>query len=105
MTEDEAETEWCPFAKSRSVSVQVDGKTQTGLVADPIKPGEVPFINLNCIGSGCMAWRWKDVPVLINKEKQEQTLISGFISYDASKFYTDDVPSDMHGYCGLAGKL
>lgn len=35
MTEEEAKTKWCPFARD------VDGAPTT-----------------NCIGSACMAWRW-----------------------------------------------
>lgn len=48
MTEDEAKTKWCPFARIS------DGEPPTS-VNRPEPYGDVP----HCLGSGCMAWRWE----------------------------------------------
>jgi hypothetical protein len=46
MTEDEAKTKWCPFAR-----------------IDPQQPGSwgnrpASHMGVHCIASACMAWRW-----------------------------------------------
>lgn len=74
MTEDEAKTKWCPFARYTSVrgtgiNRWID-EGDTNMSPDPAK----------CIGSACMAWR-------------EVT------SFRADRL-TDEI---VGGYCGLAG--
>lgn len=54
MTEDEAKAKWCPLARSTSW-VKVDEWTVA--TANREDDGGV-LANCNCIGSGCMAWRW-----------------------------------------------
>jgi hypothetical protein len=49
LTEEEAAQKWCPLAQ---------GMQQKGLVANRDEAGS-PTSNATCIGSGCMAWRWK----------------------------------------------
>lgn len=49
MTEDEAKTKWCPFAR---VMVTADSDGADGGLRGPI-----------AVGSACMAWRWKEFPV------------------------------------------
>ena len=44
MTEDEAKTRWCPFARLN------DGAGNYNRCG--------PAANLECIGSACMTWRW-----------------------------------------------
>ena len=45
MTETEAITKWCPFARLPSTSVNR-------------KPDGDPHPASGCLASGCMAWRW-----------------------------------------------
>lgn len=81
MTEDEAKTKWCPFA--RIICDSIDGKTHVGpfnRMTLNTKPDETRIPpSGNCIGSDCMAWRIKDYG--LDKEN-------------------NPVP---YGYCGLAG--
>jgi hypothetical protein len=62
MTEDEAKTKWCPAMAKESINRR-DGKE-------------------TCIGSACMAWRWK-------------------MTWDETG---TGVEENVHGYCGLAGE-
>jgi len=76
MTEEEAKTKWCPFARSRSIEY---GKSQNlmGYTTYMAYNHDVP--TTTCIASECMAWRE--------------------IHYDP-KYEV----KDRCGYCGLAGK-
>ena len=87
MTEDEAKTKWCPFAR-------VDNTAANRVSAQSFAPGGDAL----CIGSACMAWRsrpqwrvrsdypWVDgVPHGDNKGPNNETRAAGF--------------------CGLAGEL
>lgn len=55
MTEDEAKTKWCPFARvswnNKSSINRVSGGDVVGL----------PITSM-CVASACMAWRWRDFP-------------------------------------------
>ena len=51
MTEEEAKTKWCPFARIP------DGEPVVA-VNRPEPYGDVP----KCLGSFCMMWRWQDDP-------------------------------------------
>jgi hypothetical protein len=73
MTEDEAKTKWCPFARAQSMNVAV---SRDGFGA--------AYDTCLCIGSACMAWRWKMEP-----------LVDGF---------SPRIESKTDGRCGLAGK-
>lgn len=66
MTEDEAKTKWCPFARVNttaedSVTGRVTGingggnrmLTGTGFHDNPAQA--------RCLGSTCMAWRWLEI--------------------------------------------
>ena len=93
MTEEEAKTKWCPFA--RVIVGQADGshiatqppynRFQRADDRTAVPPASY------CIGSACMAWRWiKPIPRF--KE--------GTMEVDPE---TLNLPP-THGYCGLAGK-
>lgn len=91
MTEAEAKTKWCPFARTlENDTVRVGG------VATPVAASinrevgnydnsgneTVLFHGRHrCIASACMAWRWDTIAGL-----------------DGQNF-----PSDINGHCGLAG--
>jgi len=82
LTEEEAKTKWCPFAR-------VAGRTTSDNAAQGCNRNYTggPDSGGLCIGSACMAWRWK------------------------ARFGTDPVNPEncaqlepMYGYCGLAGR-
>lgn len=75
MTEEEAKTKWCPAARVDSTAAN---RPNPGPNCDTTA-GWPP-----CIGSACMAWRWK-------RERM----------HDTSEHYMD---STTEGRCGLAGK-
>jgi hypothetical protein len=79
MTEDEAKLRWCPYArkKMRASTVVNVGEAMSGGVYRTASDEH------NCLGSGCMAWRWAE---RVFKE-------------DGSLGNEPD-----SGYCGLAGK-
>jgi len=62
MTEDEARTKWCPFARVLSslsnghvVIAAAAGNRANGLTGGGLNPSAA-----RCIASDCMAWRWHD---------------------------------------------
>lgn len=63
LSEDEAATKWCPMIR---MGVNLEG------IVEP-----------NCVGSGCMMWRWYEVP----PEVPNRNNMKGYF-----------------GYCGLAGE-
>lgn len=79
MTEDEAKTKWCPFAR-----VYEFGNRESAITAGV---GLMP-INSNCIASQCMAWRWGAPP-------------TGWLEHATAEQRKTYRP---HGFCGLAGK-
>lgn len=82
MTEDEAKTKWCPFAR---VSVGIEclvAPDHRAVTRDA--NGIATGIDQNCIGSICMAWRWGREEVGDNPRMTKR--------------------SEADGYCGLAGK-
>lgn len=74
MTEDEAKTKWCPFARVGAPvdSIAAGCSTNRWPGDDSVGPGS-PYL---CIAADCMAWRW-------------------------SQPETGDRPLD--GFCGIAG--
>ena len=59
VSEDEAKTKWCPFAR-QMVTIESGGGAITGAVAvgsaNRFEGGKGSL----CLGSGCMAWRRAD---------------------------------------------
>jgi hypothetical protein len=76
MTEEEAKTKWCPFARCYTS----DGSYNR--YDHGISPATA------CIGAKCMSWRWVKDPLI------------------AAMTHKKQVPDYVgeHGYCGLAGK-
>ena len=83
MTEDEAKTKWCPFAREFS-------SADIGAVAVNREGARLSF----CIASACIAWREEPPPP--RWEKTE----TGAVWQRALGTETPAV----HGYCGLAGR-
>ncbi len=80
MTEQEALTKWCPFARifpAGDFWQSSNGRDMTVLQAS-LAEGDLGNLS-RCLGSACMAWRW------------------------ISKIASQDRPGKS-GYCGLAGK-
>jgi len=77
MTEEEAKTKWCPFARYYTSNGPYNRYQYNGPA-----PGTL------CIGAECMAWRWVKDPLV------------------AAMTHKQQVPDYVgeHGYCGLAGK-
>ena len=92
MTEDEAKTKWCPFARVIAPITAPDAEMvwttgnrvsipeQLGTISsgDPMNPDAA-----HCIGSACMAWRWSRPPA------------------GPDTFRSQHIPGV--GFCGLAG--
>ena len=100
MTEEEAETKWCPFARSRFADINIGGgKGKYAVLLDDDEK-----INLYCIGSRCMAWRWIDRNVRDFGAKGDHNQETGEGTDDTEAFQRA-IDAERHGYCGLAGKL
>lgn len=82
MTEDEAKTKWCPFARIH------DGDPPVS-VNRPEPYADVP----KCLGSFCMAWRKTGVAKVENRRGQ---MVDRDIDGTGRWHY--------EGFCGLAGK-
>jgi hypothetical protein len=105
VTEDEAKTKWCPFART----VETDGRGSTNGrnrvastgVAEKVLAAEL--LGAQCIASACMAWRWSldsDFNGPPNLHKDEAEVDRRFAAI------TDPNKSSFRkgGYCGLAGQ-
>jgi len=79
MTEEEAKTKWCPFARVLDWGAAAEGFAAPNRWHDGMHTGKIA----NCIGSACMAWRL-EYRVQTIGDKTTSVLIGGF--------------------CGLAGK-
>ena len=92
MTESEAQTKWCPFARIVFEQFNIAGNrlnSITSTIPDPSR----------CIGSECMAWRWNEPTC---RKKEEGTIHSlRMLDSEWGEKY-ERMPDT--GYCGLAGK-
>lgn len=122
MTEDEAKTKWCPFAR---VAVYTRG----GFASDRSDPVVVnrdstdtrtsPDGATGCLGSGCMAWRWTDlysepdVRVSVSVARQDKLWRGWTAADEAPDLDGDDSnnfivrllrPAPSDGRCGIASE-
>ena len=70
MIEDEAKTKWCPFVRMNFASQSksdVIFYNNRGEAGDGLKDETV---NLCCIASECMAWRWTDPKNVAQKDRR-----------------------------------
>ena len=114
MTEEEAKTKWCPFARSIPARRAKDGSIE--------HDGGVPAFNRYntdekgvttlpgsgmCIGSACMAWRSSKPEIeygsaVVGKDGNPlafEPLGEGW-AFTATRRWARETPS---GFCGLAG--
>lgn len=91
MTEDEAKTKWCPFARTAYIAINKD--TGQAIAAISVNRGLdlQPSERACCIASACMAWRWTDQ---YTDTRTGTTATLG--SYPPGVL-------DGTGFCGLAG--
>lgn len=83
MTEDEAKTKWCPETRYFNDGTKM-WVNRTG----------VDWLD-KCIGSACMAWRWKQR--VTNQEEMDNN------QYSTIRIKPILEDTDQ-GYCGLAGR-
>lgn len=94
MTEDEAKTKWCPFARA---PLGVDGQVPVGASVVGRRTTGEPDAACLCIGSACMAWRWTAKPRTGRYHEVEDFTVSSGRRREA-------LPDEVgDGYCGLAG--
>jgi len=86
MTEEEAKTKWCPFARTAEYTGG-GGSQPRNRVADNRDMSVLAsnLLGAQCIGPDCMAWR----PIFKKGQSDHN--------------YMTDFPTG-HGFCGLAGK-
>lgn len=93
MTEDEAKTKWCPFARVGSEKTGIGSINRDWAIVEKTMAA-------NCIGSTCMAWRWR---MVANPEWQPENPMALYPARNHYSATPQGVPSKTDGYCGLAG--
>jgi hypothetical protein len=96
MTEEEAKTKWCPFARVSMAWQSSIGSANRGLTED-----EKPLAN--CIGSACMAWRWEGF-LRQGSDRKPYLAVTEREAYEARSDVYDNRNVARVGFCGLAGK-
>lgn len=86
MTEDEAKTKWCPFARNAEVSEYGSQNRTTD--------GELDKACL-CIGSQCIAWKYVS-PASMTKNMKTGEVITEGIKLEGNSYVRE-------GYCGMVG--
>lgn len=103
MTEDDARTKWCPFARviapitapgmdmSWATGNRVSIPDALGTVSsgEPMSPPAAA-----CIGSACMAWRGRETADFKGRAD---------IAFRLNGVTMKPLPRDIEGFCGLAG--
>lgn len=94
MTEDQAKTKWCPFARvflAGDYWQSTNGADLMAMTADNMRP------LTRCIASACIAWRWG-----------VEHPGGGWIECAPNKAIAESRAKEpsyvVGGYCGLAGK-
>lgn len=89
MTEEEAKTKWCPFARVGVRWMDSQAESLADLAAIAVNRGENADTRSRCLGSACMAWRWEPVPLRY---------------HGTAVVMQSPPPAPTDGFCGLAGK-
>ena len=101
VTEEQAKTKWCPFARTITHAEfaknqpWVAGNRVGGDQTTPYKPNPNP-LGSRCIASQCMAWRWSSGMWSLT----EQRWIKAGEHYEPG---TVEWRDSEYGGCGLAG--
>jgi hypothetical protein len=105
VTEDEAKTKWCPFAR-QMVSLEKGGIPMSGFSANRFNEDRVA----TCLGSACMAWRWHGYEATVFRLNARGEDAYHFPVIDPAPFLAKPAefrvePAHQGGYCGLSGAL
>ena len=100
LTEAEAKTKWCPFARSQDT---IDnGEVSTPVTVNRNSMGPDPWCR--CLASACMAWRWTPT----QWEWADGDAVpegAGWVSHSsADERFRWKRARPRDGYCGLAGQ-
>ncbi len=90
-TEDEARKKWCPHV--RYSSNRGDGINRWVTAEDEQPNPEMS----RCIGSECMAWRWKPL------SQTDENTIRGYARDTSREMAEARFQKTRQGYCGLSG--
>lgn len=107
LTEDEAKTKWCPFARMllvdeingtrHATTPAISGFNRTGVQGCGSNSDQAES---RCVGSACMAWRWSVRPGLYDKDNPENGPLERGVTYAPHEWFR----KEGSGYCGLAGR-
>lgn len=112
VTEEEAKTKRCPESFPAHANISTDGTTMSAPVFSHHQNGmgingmgitvAIQTAPSHCIGSACMAWRWK----LEGEHMMAAPIYAGFNQgpSHAVPVPGSGQPSTTHGYCGKAGR-
>lgn len=108
MTEEEAKTKWCPFARVIAGTIETP---LTQAAFNRVSVGSAQHMTLHaskCLGADCMAWRWGTSELGVTLDSVPY--VSGSSapgldwSYDLEHRVWVQRERIAHGYCGLAGQ-
>jgi hypothetical protein len=106
MTEDEAKTKWCPFARVGSGASGLGSMNRDALPADDPK---LITRNTRCLASACMAWRWSEAKrtaaflEAVQRHMAAQPKPNFNTAVQAVYAETGGQFERVEGHCGLAG--
>lgn len=106
MTEQDAKTKWCPFARHTAIAARREDGTPTTIVNVNRDPDHFMEGNLagapvmNCIASSCMAWREVVETAVYSKSNGARVLPGHIVLRDS----TEKRREVVGGFCGLAGR-
>lgn len=109
MTEEEAKTKWCPFAR---VLVESDEARDHSRIASANRlevkgagGSDLGWRAAHCVGPACMAWRPRKFRIVDPDGQKSFDLMSDGVPPAGDVFRAQMTTKEVWvGYCGLAGK-
>ena len=95
MTEEDAKTKWCPFARVSCANTPETGNHAANRNAVMLDEAPSLTAGSQCVGSRCMAWRGQYTPEFHAMVKEH---------FRTTGIWLKPTPKDTEGHCGLAGK-
>lgn len=92
MTEEEAKKKWCPFARAQQFQ---SVHNVSSAIGEPVADNPAvnrDTMNVNCIGSACMAWRVSEMAYFDRWGRPVKATDNAAVK-----------EKDLGGICGLAG--